>query len=66
MSDPRPSSKDESPWLRRKRYMDKWDIGSTTVWKWEKEGRIEVMRSGKLVYIRDRPPAPNHSQHGGK
>jgi len=46
-------------WLRRQAYMAKYNVGSTTLNKWDNEGRIRTMRIGNLKYIEDRLPEPD-------
>jgi hypothetical protein len=52
------SPQNEAPWIRRKRYLEKYDIGSTTYWKWDKQGRIETRVIGGMAFVRDRLPDP--------
>jgi predicted site-specific integrase-resolvase len=48
-------------WLRRQAYMAKYGVGSTTLNKWDHEGRIRTQRIGNLKYIEDRLPEPDSS-----
>jgi hypothetical protein len=63
MPDSRPnSSEDERPWIRGKRYRQKYDIGATTFWKWRKAGRVEIREVDGCIYVRDALPADTSNQ----
>jgi hypothetical protein len=48
----------EKPWLRATKYKEKYDIGTTTFWKWRKEGLVETYQVDGILYVRDELPRP--------
>jgi hypothetical protein len=53
------TTQEPADWMRRLRFLQKYDVGPTTFARWKKEGLIETRTIGGMTFVRDRLPEPN-------